>query len=149
MNTTIQLLVNHVGTKIETMTDKIKQLNDLRKNMEILKITLDSLKKDLSKTILLLKNYEIIEEAIVENIRQLKKERVIALASQYKLSIEQLKKTREDIEYYHNIEKSLSKRIEESAVKYSISKHAHMRLKRYIQNHRVILTFDKSKKRNK
>lgn len=90
-----------------------------------------------------------MEKRLVYNINFLKKDKVIATASEYKKSVEELGAARESLQTYYDLEKAFISRIEEAEKLYSEFMEEYERAKGKLENEKVILLFDPKKRKKK
>lgn len=123
---------------------KLKQLRDhlvgLEMNLSMIERDLQAVEKDIA----FLNNLQTV---LVENLTILKSDKIIAIASEYKRSDEELKKVRENLSFYSNMKIKLQKdfdKYEKARVKYF---EEYTALQQVINRRKVILLFDPSKRK--
>jgi len=90
-----------------------------------------------------------IKEDLEYNIDLLKKEKIIAIASQYRRSINELAVVNTNIHNYENMKKALALRMGMVLKQHKEVKELHDNLKRALSDRKVILLFDPKRKKKR
>ena len=125
---------------------KVKLLRD---HMIGLRMELDLVINDLSVVNTDLEYLEKIEQDLVTNIIILKKEKVIAIASQYKKSLLELESVRKNISHYRNTKLQLDRKYEIKSKSYQRIFEDYEHRRKIMERSKVILLFDQKKRRKK
>jgi hypothetical protein len=89
-----------------------------------------------------------LEGVLVENIKILKSDKIIAIASEFKRSIEELKKVRENLAFYSGMKIKLEKKAEKFEKMKIVYLEDFRVMKNLLDSSKVILLFDPSRKKN-
>jgi hypothetical protein len=131
------------------MREELKKLKRLRDTLVGLEMELSVLEQDLTAIRTDLNYLYKLQDDLEENIRILKKEKVIAMAEQYKKSIDELEKTKKLIRDRINIEIRTRRRFQTVERRYKTYNKDYKQLYKQVQNHKVVLLFDPSKRKKK
>lgn len=131
------------------MREDLAELKILQDRVIGLELEISIIAKDieiLEKDIYYLK---IAQYTLKENLRVLKSEKVIAMVNQYKKSIEELDYVSSKIMVYSNKLKNKVKQFNKLTLQKSSALIEFDQVSKIIENRRVVLLFDQSKRRTK
>lgn len=131
------------------MREDLAELKILQDRVIGLELEISIIAKDieiLEKDIYYLK---IAQYTLKENLRVLKSEKVIAMVNQYKKSIEELDYVSSKIMVYSNKLKNKVKQFNKLTLQKSSALIEFNQVSKIIENRRVVLLFDQSKRRTK
>lgn len=131
------------------MNEDLKKLKRLRDTIVGLEMELSIVEQDLIVVTSDLNYLHEMENTLLENLKILKKEKVIAMASQYKKSINELEDVRSAIRKRVNVKINLDRRLEIAVRRHKTYTEDHDRLLKAIKQEKVVLFFDQRKRRKK
>ena len=129
------------------MQKDLLKLKHLRDSIIGIEMQLSVIDRDLfavKKDIAYLTDLEVV---LVENIKILKSDKIIAIASEFKRSIEELKKVRENLSFYTGMKHKLEKKLEKFEKMKIIYLEDFSIMKNMLDSSKVILLFDPSRKK--
>ena len=133
--------------KKKEMKESLVRVKHLRDTLVGLEMQIGSIQQDLSIIDYNLAHLRRLERELVFNINFLKKEKIIAIAQEYKKSVLELKSVRKSIVKYVNDEIRISAKLERYIKRYSEYEEEFLSAQRQLENEKVVLIFDLSKKK--
>lgn len=131
------------------MIPEMVRLKRLKNYLVSLEVNLDIISDELLS---IRKNVDYLlklEQDLIANIQILKKEKIVSIASEYQKTKEELSTTRKNLEYYRNRQQRLeSDKVSNRAI-YKDYLHEYKELEHFLDNRKVILLFDSSKRKKK
>ena len=131
------------------MKPSLKKVKHLRDTLVGLEMQIGTINQDLSIVAYNLTHLRKLENDLIFNIIFLKKDKIIAIASEYKKSKEELKSVQKSIRKYVNDEIRLSRALEEYTRKFNTCVEEYEFARKQLDSEKVILIFDPSKRRKK
>lgn len=129
------------------MRKDLARLKTLRDNLIGLEMDLDITEKELDILDKDVGYLEIARSTLLENLKILKKEKVIAIASQYKKTIAELQYVEDKIIAYRKHIFSLEQKLKKLERLHSIYLTDYKEQKRLVESQKVILVFDPKRKK--
>lgn len=129
------------------MRDDLVKLKRLQDTVIGLELELDMTEKEILVLSSDIGYMEIARDTLIENLKILKKEKIIAMVSQYKKSINDLNYITNKIRKFKKKLFELEQHYDKNLRHYNIYKKDYLEHKKLVENQKVILYFDKSKKR--
>jgi hypothetical protein len=134
---------------VETIMRKdLQKLKDIRDNAIGLSMQIDILETEISIIISDVHYMNIAKTTLKENLRILKGEKVIAMANQYKKSVEELKFISDKIDIYERRRRKSQLKLEKLIKVYDIYTEEYEYQKKIVENQKVVLYFDVNRKKN-
>ena len=130
------------------MKRDLQKVKILRDHVLGLRMELDLIVNDLRIINIDLEYLENIEEELVYNIKILKREKVVAIISQYKKSLLELESVKKNITHYRNNKAILEQKYEIKTKNYKKTHEDYEIRRKAMENSKVILLFNRNK-RNK
>jgi len=131
------------------MREDLVKLKILRDTLIGLEMDVSMAEKELEIITTDIHYMEIAESTLKENLNILKRERVIAMASQYKKSIQELSHIHSKIKTYRVHATRLEKRLDELVRRHKVYLEDYKAQKKFVEGQKVILFFDPKKRRKK
>lgn len=131
------------------MKDDLHKLKRIRDTIIGLEMQISLLRGDLDIIVRDLLHMYAVEEELIENIKVLKTDKIVAVASEYKRSIIELSSVRRKIDQWRNKELLLIRKLEIKEKSYEMNVLDFEVLKKRLEKKKVILLFDPSKRRKK
>jgi len=128
-----------------TLLNKVKKLKDALLGLEM---ELDILEADLFELTVDLKHLNKIEESLIYNIDFLKKDGIIAVASEYKKSVEQLKTVRDKILKYQSLKNKVMNSMKQKIQSKDFYQEEFNKRYKELENNQVLLVFKIKKEDN-
>jgi len=125
------------------------KLRSLKNHLIGLEMTLDIIERDLLIAHQNLDYLTKVEQDLIINITFLKKEKIVSIASEYKKAKEELIIVRKNIQHYQNTRVKLERENEGRRRAYQKYYQEYKDLERFLENRKVILLFDPSRKKKK
>jgi len=125
-----------------TLLNKVKKLKDALLGLEM---ELDILEADLFELTVDLKHLNKIEESLIYNIDFLKKDGIIAVASEYKKSVEQLKTVRDKILKYQSLKNKVMNSMKQKIQSKDFYQEEFNKKYKELENNQILLVFRKKK----
>jgi hypothetical protein len=130
------------------MRKDLQKLKDIRDNAIGLSMQIDILETEISIIISDVHYMNIAKTTLKENLRILKGEKVIAMANQYKKSVEELKFISDKIDIYERRRRKSQLKLEKLIKVYDIYTEEYEYQKKIVENQKVVLYFDVNRKKN-
>lgn len=129
------------------MREEIIELKQLKSGLLGLEMDLTLIERDLVIVANDIDFLKKMEKDLIFNVKLLRKKNVIAIASEYKKSVEELKEVQQDIEKYVNLKKQLAESYRKKHKEYKDNMKKFKQLEHDIKNKKVILLFSSKRKR--
>ena len=136
-------------TGIGLMKEDLQKLKKIRDTVVGLEMQLNLIHSDMDVIMADLLHMYAIEAELTENINILKKDKIVAVVSEYKKSVYELGVVRKNIAQWRNKELLLSRRMEIKERAYKSNIEQFELLKKVLERQKVILLFDPNRKRRK
>ncbi len=131
------------------MKEDLQKLKKIRDTVVGLEMQLNLIHSDMDVIMADLLHMYAIEAELTENINILKKDKIVAVVSEYKKSVYELGVVRKNIAQWRNKELLLSRRMEIKERAYKSNIEQFELLKKVLERQKVILLFDPNRKRRK
>lgn len=129
------------------MRDELKKLKLLRDTVIGIDMEMNLLEKEIDILNTDIHYMKIAKSALKENLKILKKEKVIAMANQYKKSIDELQHITNKIQLYERHRFKTESKLEKLQKKYNIYAEDYEFHKNIVESQKVILYFDENRKK--
>ena len=131
------------------MNDDLKKLKKIRDFLVGVEMQLNLLYSNLNVVCDDLTHMYTVENELIENIKILKQDYIVAIASEYRRSIRELDYVRKKIAQWRNKQTILERRIARNQRIYKQYSDDFNALKKFVDNRKVVLLFDQNKRRKK
>jgi hypothetical protein len=131
------------------MKEDLQRLKQIRDAVVGIEMQLNLVESDLVEVSSSLDFLRKLESDLVFNIYILRRDGIVAVASEYKKSIEELKTTRHNIVAYTRKKRILNQKFDRYLRLFSDHQQEYSKLLRTLENTKVVLRFDQSKRRIK
>ena len=131
------------------MTTERSKLNKLKNSLIGVEMQLDLIERDLMIANQNIDYLKKVKADLLANIKILKQEKIISIASEYKKTKEELVLADNNINYYEQLKKTLDEKNEIERKAYSNYYKEYKDLEKCIENRKVILIFDPDKRKGK
>ena len=131
------------------MVEERVEVRKLKSYLVGLEMELSMLEENIVSTKNTISYLRKMEEDLSSNIKFLKKEKVISIASEYRKSIEELKIIKKNLSQYQSATINMSEEYGRKRREYDENYEKYKSLEHYIENRRVILLFDPKKRKKK
>jgi len=136
-----------VATETESMNKDLFKLKSLRDKVIGIEMQFTLIETDLSATARDISFFDDLLNGLKENIALLRKDGIVAIASEYKKVNEELKTARKNLSFYKNLHGKLQSELDMYKTMYDETLKEYKNLEKSINNEEIVLKFDPSKRK--